>query len=112
MTRSAADYPDAMAATRAAGSLAAAVSALLLVVVVVRDVGLNAANGWTIALGSLAAALLLGGGRDRAALVGACIALLAAMVPALIGGMGLLYVPSLLLATSAVRRASASPRTA
>ena len=81
---------------RLAGVLAGVVSAALLVVVLVRDVGLNALNGWTILLGFVAAGILLARA-DRRSLFAAWIILFLAMVPALIGGIGLLYVPSLVL---------------
>jgi len=64
--------------------------------VLVRDVGLNPLNVWTILLGFLAAALLWtrpGNGR----LLPAWIALMLAMLPALVGGLGLLFLPSLAL---------------
>lgn len=79
-----------------AGVLAAGVSGVLLVAVLVRDVGLNPLNGWTILLGFLGAGLLLGRS-DRASALGASLLLLLALLPALIGGLGLLYVPSLVL---------------
>lgn len=86
---------------RLAGGLATLVSGLLLVIVLVRDVGLNLLNGWTIFLGFLAAGLLLGRS-DRASVFAACLALLLALTPALIGGLGLLYVPALVLGLSGV----------
>ena len=92
-----------MSTRRVAGALAAAASAALLVTVLVRDVGLNVLNGWTIALGILAAGLLLSR-RAPGTDVLAVGALVVAMVPALIGGLGLLYLPSLVLATNAAMR--------
>ncbi len=83
-------------ARKVAGILAAGVSGLLLVVVLVRDVGLNPLNGWTILLGFLGAGLFLRRS-DRASAFGASLLLLLALLPALIGGLGLLYVPSLVL---------------
>jgi hypothetical protein len=53
-------------------------------------------NGWTIVLGLLAAALLWaqpGNGR----LLAAWIALVLAMLPALVGGLGMLFLASLAL---------------
>lgn len=80
-----------------AGVLAAGVSALLLVVVVVRDqVSLNPLNGWTILLGFLAAWLFLTRS-DSASSFAASLLLVLGLVPALIGGLGLLYVPSVVL---------------
>ena len=81
---------------RVAGALAAFVSGGLAVVVFVRDVGLNALNGWTILLGFFAAGLFLARS-DRASVFAACILLLLAMLPALIGGLGLLFLPALVL---------------
>ncbi len=79
-----------------AGVFALGVSGLLLVVVLVRDhVVLNPLNGWTILLGFLGAGLLLGRS-DRASALGSSVLLLA-LLPALIGGLGLLYLPPLVL---------------
>jgi hypothetical protein len=83
---------------RLAGALAGAVSAVLLVTVLVRDVGLNLLNGWTIVLGFLAAGLLVARA-GRGHLLVAWIMLALAMAPALIGGLGLLYLPPLVLVT-------------
>ncbi len=75
---------------RAGGWTAIGVSVALLVIVLARDVGLNPWNGWTIGLG-------LGGGAvavkatsltERGA---AAMLLLLGMLPALVGGFGLLY---------------------
>ena len=96
-----------MVLLRLAGALAGAVSAVLLITGLVRDVGLNLLNGWTIVLGFLAAGLLVArAGRGR--VLAAWIILVLAMAPALIGGLGLLYLPSLILATlgAAVRSGS------
>jgi hypothetical protein len=69
----------------------AAVSVSLLVIVLVRDVGLNALNVWTIALGIAASLLgLVAPARSVFVLVAIAVAVLA-MLPALIGGLGLLY---------------------
>lgn len=62
----------------------------------VRDVGLNPMNGWTILLGFFAAGLLWAR-PGNGCLLAAWIALLLAMLPALIGGLGLLFLPSLVL---------------
>lgn len=69
-------------------------------VVLVRDVGLNPLSVWTILLGFVAATLLLRSPRSPDL---ACLLLLAAMLPAMIGGFGLLYLPSLVLAGVANR---------
>ncbi|HEV2071331.1 MAG TPA: hypothetical protein VGR26_16190 [Acidimicrobiales bacterium] len=80
-----------------AGVLAAGVSGVLLLVVLVRDhVSLNPLNGWTILLGFLGAGLFLRR-CDRASAFAASLLLLLGLVAALIGGLGLLYVPSVVL---------------
>ena len=95
---------------RVAGALAAFVSSGLVVVVIVRDVGFNPLNGWTIVLGFFAAGLFLARS-DRASVVAACILLMLAMLPALIGGVGLLYLPALVLGAIGVGKApEARPR--
>jgi hypothetical protein len=81
---------------RLASALAGVVSAGLLAIVLVRDVGLNPLNAWTILLGFLAAALLWTRASNGRVLA-AWIALLLAMLPALMGGLGLLFLPSLVL---------------
>ncbi len=82
---------------KVAGYWAASISGVLLVVVLVRDhVSVNPANGWTILLGLLGAGLFLGRS-DRASAFGASLLLLLGLAPALIGGIGLFYVPSVVL---------------
>lgn len=84
-------------ARKVAGIWAASISGVLLVVVVVRDhVSLNPVNGWTILLGFLGAGLFLRRS-DRASALVASLLLLLGLGPALIGGLGLLYVPSVVL---------------
>ena len=78
------------------GSLAVAASALLLVIVLVRDVGLNPANGWTITLGFIGGAMAIARAGSVSVLAAWFLVLLASL-PALIGGVGLLFVPSLVL---------------
>ena len=94
------------ALARAGGWLAILVSVALLVIVLVRDVGCNPFNGWTIGLGLLGGAVAI-----RAATVtervAATVIVLLATVPAVLGGMGLLYVPSLVLIPLGGRRAPA-----
>jgi hypothetical protein len=77
---------------RLAGALAGAVSAVLLVTVLVRGAGPNLLNGWTIVLGFLATGLRVARA-GRGHLLAAWIILVLAMAPALIGGLGLLYLP-------------------
>jgi len=64
-----------------------------MLTVLVRGVGVNALNGWTIALGLVSAVVLIRAERFTDAIAGAALLVIAA-TPALIGGMGLLYVPS------------------
>lgn len=105
------DWPDKPSAWRTRGALARAggwlaivVSVALLVIVLARDVGLNPLNGWTIGLGLLGGAVAIRAATvtDR---VAATVIVLLAAVPALLGGMGLLYVPSLALIPLGGRRA-------
>ncbi len=88
---------DAQSVVRFAGILAIAVSVGLLIMVLWRDVGLNALNGFTIVLGALGGALGIRNRRKPAAVFGAGLILLVAAAPALFGGMGLLFFPSILL---------------
>ena len=87
------------------GALSILSSCLLLVVVLTRDVGLNVLNGWTIVLG-LAAGLALLPERLRSVRAHTLsqVLLILAAVPALVGGLGLLYIPSFLLVTIAKHR--------
>jgi hypothetical protein len=74
------------------GAVASAVVSLgLLVVVLVRDVGLNALNGWTIAVGIVASVLALLAPSRPVFVLAALVLAVLAMLPALIGGLGLLY---------------------
>jgi hypothetical protein len=82
------------------------VSLALLGVVLVRHVGLNAFNGWTIFVG-IAGGVIAITCRQAAALVLAFGLVLVAMLPAMFGGLGLLYLPSLLLTWPLRRRTSA-----
>ena len=104
-----------MGVNRTGAVLSTVVSVVLLGMVIAREhVSLNVLNGWTIALGFVAA-WLLWRRSDSRSMVAACIALLAAAIPALVGGLGLLYVPSLVIALYAAARAgddARSPRPA
>ncbi|MEO7296614.1 MAG: hypothetical protein ABIZ57_10765 [Candidatus Limnocylindria bacterium] len=79
-----------MRLVRWGGALAVAVSLGLLVLVLVRDAGLNVLNGWTIFLG-VGAGLAVILRPQPVIAVAAVSALVLAMLPALIGGIGLLY---------------------
>ena len=87
--------------------MAIGVSVALLVLVLARDVGLNPLNGWTIGLGVGGGALAVraAGLTETAA---AAMLVLLGMLAALIGGFGLVYLPSLLLIALGGRRAAAS----
>ena len=87
--------------SHAAGLVAIGVSLLLLVVVLVRDVGLNPVNEWTILLGGAAGARAMRAGRRWRVAVALAL-LVAAALPASPGGMGLLYAPSVGLLTGAL----------
>lgn len=86
-----------------AGFLAIAASAVLLAVVMVRDVGPNAANLVTI-LGCALSGLAAMASRSRLALIASTVALALFALPAAFGGMALAYVPSLVLLVLALRR--------
>lgn len=108
-------YAGCVVLNRTGALLSAMVSVVLLGVVIARErATLNVLTGWTIALGFVAA-WLLWRENDSRSMVAACVALLAAAIPALVGGLGLLYVPSLVIALYAAGRAaddSRSPRPA
>lgn len=76
--------------------MAVGVSVALLGVVLVRDVGLNVLNGWTI-LQAAAGGLIAITDDGRAARLTAFALVLLAALPALVGGVALLYLPSLVL---------------
>jgi hypothetical protein len=83
---------------RVSGWCAIAVSVVLLGVVLVRPVGLNAANGWTIALGLIGGGVAARASTRREVLISIALLVLAA-VPAMFGGTGLLFVPSIVVLT-------------
>jgi len=85
------------------GVWAAFTSSLLLVVVLTRDVGVNFVNGWTIILGFVAGFVLIPERfpKTRPAYTLAQVLLVLAAAPALVGGFGLLYVPSIVLVSIA-----------
>jgi polyferredoxin len=78
------------------GLLAVVVSAVLLLSVVFRGL-VNPLNLWTIVLGAIAGSLALQRRPTRLALLVAVIVLAGAALPALIGGVGWLYLPSMVL---------------
>lgn len=93
-----------MTLLRAGAVTAAVISFGLLILVLVRDVGLNWLNGWTIVLGFLAAASAVAAEKRSAIAVASIVLLILAMLPALIGGLGLLYlVPIVLIAVALPR---------
>ena len=83
-------------AARAGGLLAISISVVLLASVVLRGLE-DALNIWTIVLGAIAGVLALQHRPTRLGLFLCVILLIAAALPALIGGVGYLYVPSILL---------------
>ena len=76
--------------------MAIAASVLLLAVVLVRDVGVNPLNAWTIVLGGLGGTVALRTSGTGSRLLAGLLLLLAA-VPALPGGYAVFFLPSLLL---------------
>lgn len=86
--------------------MAIVVSVVLLAIVLSRDVGLDPFNGWTIGLG-LAGGVLAVRATSLPKRVVAVVLVFFALVPALVGGMGLLYVPSLVLIPLGGRQAAA-----
>jgi hypothetical protein len=78
------------------GWLAVALSAGLLVWVLARPVGVNLMSAWTIFVGG-AAGLWAALRPSLVSLLGAAVLVALAAFPALPGGVGFLYVPSILL---------------
>jgi hypothetical protein len=93
-------YPLSVTYARVAAVLALVVSLALVAVVVFRDVGFNVLNGWTIVLG-LVACVVLARAENRVDLVVGAVVLSLGLTPALFGGFGLLYLPSVGLAVVA-----------
>jgi hypothetical protein len=81
---------------RVGGLIAISLSVILLASVVFRQLT-NALNLWTIVLGATAGLLALQQRPTRLGLILCEIFLIAAALPAAIGGVRLLYVPSILL---------------
>ena len=79
-----------MRTVRLGAALAVAISLGLFIVVLVRGVGLNVLNGWTIFIGIGAGVAAFLRPQPRT-VVASSVALVLALVPALIGGLGLLY---------------------
>jgi len=90
-------YRRYMALIRLGAAATAAVSFGLWAVVLVRDVGLNPFNGWTIALGIAAAFPALLAPARPVAVFGSITMIVLAMLPALFGGLGLLYLLPIVL---------------
>jgi hypothetical protein len=80
---------------RVGGLLAVSVSGILFVSVVLRHL-VDALNLWTIILGAIGALLAMQHRPTRLGLILCEIFLIAAALPAAIGGVGFLYVPSIL----------------
>jgi hypothetical protein len=81
---------------RVGGLIAVFISVVLLASVVFRHLT-NALNLWTIVLGAMGGLLALQQRPTRLGLTLCEIFLLAAALPAVMGGVGFLYVPSILL---------------
>ncbi|MDP9299325.1 MAG: hypothetical protein M3P43_00265 [Actinomycetota bacterium] len=81
---------------RIGGLIAVALSAVLLLSVVVRGL-VSPLNLWTVILGAGAGTLALQRRPTRLALIVSIVLLVGAALPALIGGVGYLYVPSIIL---------------
>ncbi len=94
---------------RIGGLLAVAVSVVLLVSVVFRGL-VNPLNLWTILLGAIAGTLALQRRPTRLALFVSIVLLVGAALPALIGGVGYLYVPSIILLVVEILAPARSPR--
>lgn len=79
------------------GLLAVAAGTLLAVVLIVRHLSLGVLNGITIFGALFGGYLALARPHNKAVLAVATITLLIAAVPALVGGLGLVLLPSILL---------------
>ena len=79
---------------RVAGGLAVAVAIVVAVSLPLRDVDVNAANLWTLLLGA-AGGLLAVLATSKGPLTGATVAITLAALPALVGWVGWLFLPSL-----------------
>lgn len=86
--------------------LAVAISGALAVWVSSREVGLNVANGWTIISAATAGVVVLLWAKRWACVLAAFLILLA-LVPAVFGGIGFLYVPSLAMFIVGASRSTA-----
>jgi hypothetical protein len=104
--------PQVAAATtwpcRVGGALSLVVSVALLISVTVRGL-VNGLNLWTIVLGGVAGLLALQPRATGRALVVAVALLVGAALPALIGGIGWLYLPSLILLVVGIFTAPTKP---
>jgi hypothetical protein len=95
---------------RVGGLIAISLSVLLLGSVMVRHLT-NALNLWTIVLGAVGGLLALQERPTRLGLILCEIFLIAAALPAAIGGVGFLYVPSILLVGAGILfKAGSTPR--
>lgn len=86
------------------------VSIFLLGWVVVGHVGFNAANGWTILLGAAGSLVAILWPRSTPLRLVSTVLLVLGLLPALVGGLGLLYLPAVFLIAGLGQRA-ASPTT-
>lgn len=89
--------PGGVRSARVLGGIAAiAASAALFIVVLVRDVGPNPANLFTIVGAALAGAAAIGT-TSRSSIGRAIVAIVVFAAPALFGGLGLAYAPAVAL---------------
>lgn len=93
---------------RAGGLIGMLISGGLAVMVLVRDVGINVWNGWSIVVGLMAGLLAVTASRRRVFVVGAIVLTVAAMLPALTGGLGLFYALPIGMLVAGLPRPSAS----
>ena len=93
-----------MTLVRLAGVSAAVVSLALWTIVLVRNVDINVLNGWSISLGLAAAFLSFKAVERRTAGLTAITLLVLAMLPALFGGLGLLFLLPIGLLVAGMRR--------
>ncbi|HSL12418.1 MAG TPA: hypothetical protein VLA82_13995 [Actinomycetota bacterium] len=94
--RTSAEPPTSWTVARVAGGLAVAVAIVVAVSLPLRDVDFNAANLWTLLLGA-AGGLLAFLARSKGSLAGATVAITLAALPALVGWVGWLFLPSLVI---------------
>lgn len=96
---------------RAGGLIGMLMSLGLGVTVLIRDVGINVLNGWTIVLGLTAGLLAVAAPRRPMFVVAAIVITVLGMLPALVGGLGLIYALPIGMLLAGLPRPSASTET-